>query len=359
MKIYVVQKGDTLSLIAKKHGIVLSDLLKMNPQLTNPDNIMPGMKIKVPTGSKPVKKKEMPKEAPINVKKELPKEAPINVKKEMPKEAPMNVKKEIPKEAPVKAKKEAPIAAKKEAPIHVKKVAVKETAPVAPKSVKEKAEPKKEGPAIGKMLPDEVKYKPTEILAPSIPLMDGEWNAPGPEINPGQYQNIPMMEEPFPNMIAPKKDVQEPMGKEDEKPWDLPYGSPSAPVSPSAYYPEPAYSPSSDYGPQPYPAPYPSGYAPVASPYAPSYGYQGYPCGCHAGYDYSGGYYPTPYGQPVYGYYYPQYYGAFPMPSGYPAASNLYRYTDYSDNGEFGWYGYGVAGPYDQPPKNPDDNDHS
>ncbi len=119
MKIHIVQKGDTLWKIAKKYGVNFEELKKMNSQLSNPDMIMPGMKVKVPTTGGTIKKeapmgqksgagfhlggkKEMPiakqptKEVPI-VKAPI-KEAPI---KEMPiKEMPI---KEIPiKEVPIK-----------------------------------------------------------------------------------------------------------------------------------------------------------------------------------------------------------------------------------------------------------------
>ncbi|WP_462412361.1 SafA/ExsA family spore coat assembly protein [Neobacillus sp. Marseille-QA0830] len=109
MKIHIVQKGDTLWKIAKKYGVNFEELKKLNSQLSNPDMIMPGMKIKVPTTGGTIKK-----EGPVShlgVKKEFPlKEQPI---KEMPvpkKEVPI---KEVPiKEVPVK---EVPIA--KEQPV--------------------------------------------------------------------------------------------------------------------------------------------------------------------------------------------------------------------------------------------------
>jgi len=49
VKIHIVQKGDTLWKIAKKYGVDFEELKKMNSQLSNPDMIMPGMKVKVPT----------------------------------------------------------------------------------------------------------------------------------------------------------------------------------------------------------------------------------------------------------------------------------------------------------------------
>ncbi|MED3393674.1 spore coat assembly protein ExsA, partial [Bacillus wiedmannii] len=55
MKIHIVQKGDTLWKIAKKYGVDFDTLKKTNTQLSNPDLIMPGMKIKVPSNSVHVK----------------------------------------------------------------------------------------------------------------------------------------------------------------------------------------------------------------------------------------------------------------------------------------------------------------
>jgi len=45
-----VKAGDTLSSIAEKYGLELAQLLALNPQITDPDNIMPGMKIKIAVG---------------------------------------------------------------------------------------------------------------------------------------------------------------------------------------------------------------------------------------------------------------------------------------------------------------------
>ncbi|WP_346216407.1 SafA/ExsA family spore coat assembly protein [Caldifermentibacillus hisashii] len=71
MRIHIVQKGDTLWKIAQKYGVDFNQLKSMNTHLSNPDQIMPGMKIKVPTNSGMVKKEMPVKEVPIN------KEAPI------------------------------------------------------------------------------------------------------------------------------------------------------------------------------------------------------------------------------------------------------------------------------------------
>lgn len=58
MKIHIVQKGDTLAKIANEYGIDLGNLISFNPQLSSPDMIMPGMKVKIPTETKPVQKEK-------------------------------------------------------------------------------------------------------------------------------------------------------------------------------------------------------------------------------------------------------------------------------------------------------------
>ena len=121
VKIHIVQKGDTLWKIAKKYGVNFEELKKMNSQLSNPDMIMPGMKIKVPTSGGTIKKEAPMGTKPgatinLGVKKEMP-IAGQPFTKEKPKEMPIKTapKKEVPiKEVPIKAApiKEAP---KKEA----------------------------------------------------------------------------------------------------------------------------------------------------------------------------------------------------------------------------------------------------
>lgn len=48
MRIYIVQKDDTLYKIAKKHHIPVEKIIKLNPHIADPDYIVPGMKIKLP-----------------------------------------------------------------------------------------------------------------------------------------------------------------------------------------------------------------------------------------------------------------------------------------------------------------------
>ena len=138
VKIHIVQKGDTLWKIAKKYGVNFEELKKLNSQLSNPDMIMPGMKIKVPTsggnikketqtgtggakinlGSKkeqPIKEQPIAKEKPI---KEMPVQTPKKAVKEVPvKEVPV---KEVPVEIPVKEKPLRKTKGKTEKTIHPK-----------------------------------------------------------------------------------------------------------------------------------------------------------------------------------------------------------------------------------------------
>lgn len=78
MRIHIVQKGDTLWKIAQKYGVDFEQLKSMNAHISNPDAIMPGMKIKVPTSGGQVKKEEQKKQANVNIfpKKEAPKQQP-------------------------------------------------------------------------------------------------------------------------------------------------------------------------------------------------------------------------------------------------------------------------------------------
>ena len=121
VKIHIVQKGDTLWKIAKKYGVNFEELKKMNSQLSNPDMIMPGMKIKVPT-------------AGVNIKKEAPMGAPnstinIGVKKEMPKK-----EQPILKEQPIAPIAEVPVEMPKEQPLPVQE----QPLPVQEQPIKEK-----------------------------------------------------------------------------------------------------------------------------------------------------------------------------------------------------------------------------
>ncbi|MFO6496485.1 MULTISPECIES: SafA/ExsA family spore coat assembly protein [Bacillus] len=94
MKIHIVQKGDTLEKIAERYEVDFQELKKLNSQLSNPDLIMPGMKIKVPSGGVPVKKEEQP-----SIRKEFPKKQEHPFAKEKPK-VKLDVEDTKPKEKP-------------------------------------------------------------------------------------------------------------------------------------------------------------------------------------------------------------------------------------------------------------------
>ena len=51
--IYTVKQGDTLFLIARRFGIRLEDLIAANPQISDPNQIMPGQRICVPVPQTP------------------------------------------------------------------------------------------------------------------------------------------------------------------------------------------------------------------------------------------------------------------------------------------------------------------
>lgn len=67
LKIHIVQKGDTLWEIAKQYGVDFEELKQFNSHIASPDMIMPGMKIKIPSTTKSVKKET--KKQPSSVTK--------------------------------------------------------------------------------------------------------------------------------------------------------------------------------------------------------------------------------------------------------------------------------------------------
>ena len=50
-KYYVVKAGESLSQISAKTGVTISQLMELNPQITNPANLRIGLKIKLPPPS--------------------------------------------------------------------------------------------------------------------------------------------------------------------------------------------------------------------------------------------------------------------------------------------------------------------
>ncbi|MEC5422054.1 SafA/ExsA family spore coat assembly protein [Virgibacillus sp. C22-A2] len=104
MRIHIVQKGDTLWEISKKYGVDFEQVKQLNSHLSSPDMIMPGMKIKIPGSSKPVKEENIPA---VDVKKETVKKPykdispkPLPVIKEDDKHKHMVVKPEMPIQQP-------------------------------------------------------------------------------------------------------------------------------------------------------------------------------------------------------------------------------------------------------------------
>ncbi|WP_096201439.1 SafA/ExsA family spore coat assembly protein [Bacillus sp. FJAT-45350] len=97
MKIHIVQKGDTLWNLSKKYDVDFEQLKSVNSHLSNPDMIMPGMKIKVPTGGVPVKK-EAPKAMPKKEAKVAPTPPAPAPPPAPPKEKPIAKEKPMPKE---------------------------------------------------------------------------------------------------------------------------------------------------------------------------------------------------------------------------------------------------------------------
>jgi morphogenetic protein associated with SpoVID len=197
LKIHIVQKGDTLWKIAKKYGVDFEELKKMNSQLSNPDLIMPGMKIKVPSSGVPVKNET---KVSFSGKKEMPKsEHPFA--KEKPKQV-MEVTDTKPKEMP---KSEHPFA--KEKPKQVMDVT-----DTKPKEVP------KEKPS--------VPYVPPvpDIKQPAYPELD---------INNYYMLNMAMMPQaPQPQLPPKPSNVLPEMMKPAEKPVQKPAEKPKS-VSPA------------------------------------------------------------------------------------------------------------------------------
>lgn len=103
-----MQLGDTLWKLAEKYNASFEELKKINSHLANPEKLMPGMKIKIPSSAKTVQKEKSKKEQMTPVSKEKTKTST--------KEKTNEVKKEEKKktEHPYKQKSSTPIAVLKE-----------------------------------------------------------------------------------------------------------------------------------------------------------------------------------------------------------------------------------------------------
>ncbi|PFK30109.1 hypothetical protein COI93_22870, partial [Bacillus cereus] len=246
MKIHIVQKGDTLWKIAKKYGVDFETLKKANTQLSNPDLIMPGMKIKVPSSSVHVKKntgvgsvppKEYVKEVqqkefaatptPLGIEDEeealyqtapitqqpamqqTQKEVQIKPQKEMPiqKEVPIQKEKPIQKEVPIQKPpvfekpaviEKPPVVEKVEKPVG--KESTKFSVNILPQPPQPPIKPKKDY-----KISDVIK-KGSELIAPQINKMKPN-NIISPQTkkeNVGNIVSPQMKKENVGNIVSPQ-----------------------------------------------------------------------------------------------------------------------------------------------------------
>ncbi|SDK40501.1 spore coat assembly protein SafA [Sediminibacillus albus] len=240
MKIHVVQKGETLWEIANKYGVDFEELIQLNSHLSNPDMIMPGMKIKVPGSSVQVKKEG-------SLDKEMKK---YPAKPEEKKQQENKGTKQSPPKP--KDKKEG------EAKKHPAKHPWKDTSPKAFPVIKEDdgKKGKKEG----------IPMKPMDF--PKVPMMEQHM-----EKFPANM-NIPSL----PKYDAPKKPMDsKPKGKDEQKKWkqdEFEMPAPSAPshqpMMPINYYPAMPYC--IPVNPMPMPMPMPLQNYPMTEP-------SSHPCG--------------------------------------------------------------------------------
>ncbi len=100
LKIHIVKKGDTLWELSKSYGVDFEALKAANSHIASPDMIMPGMKIRIPTNAKTVKKeaavKEIKKEQQVQTPYKDISPKPIPVIKEDDEKPTMEIKPEIP-----------------------------------------------------------------------------------------------------------------------------------------------------------------------------------------------------------------------------------------------------------------------
>jgi morphogenetic protein associated with SpoVID len=257
VKIHIVQKGDTLWKIAQKYGVDFEQLKKINGHLSDPNMIMPGMKIKVPTAGVPIKKETKtyaPSKKPkvgehpyaetkpfvsFNIDAEMDTASGSVSENEIPvNEAPKAVEKEKPKAPAAKAPKaevkekpkapavEAPKAEAKEKPkapaVEAPKAEVKEK-PKAPAVEAPKAEAKEKPKAPAAKAPKaEVKEKP-KAPAVEAPKAEGKGTAKAPisgtskgmenkkaNVSVNEAPNVPVNETPnVPVNEAPNVPVNE------------------------------------------------------------------------------------------------------------------------------------------------------
>jgi len=198
LKIHIVQKGDTLWELAKKYNVDYEEIKQLNTQLSSPDMIMPGMKVKIPSSKKQVKETEV-----ANKKEVQKKQAEVSYKdlsakplptiKEDDHSKPMEVKAEMPMQhMPMKPVMEMPVMDKevpKETSKPMQKTLIKEE-----KKVEKKEHPMMELPMMNEATQmhitpqqDQMKPKENQEWYPMIPVcchcMHGH--------HPSMHQQIP------------------------------------------------------------------------------------------------------------------------------------------------------------------------
>ncbi|MFC4320928.1 SafA/ExsA family spore coat assembly protein [Litchfieldia salsa] len=245
MKIHIVQKGDTLWKISQKYGVDFEELKKLNSQLSNPDMIMPGMKIKIPSGNVHVKKEAVVNNSPV--KENIQKEAQVKKETQVKKE---NIKAEHP---------------------------YKDLSP-EPKPVMdvEKMQPKKE---VANNAPPKTPYVPKMPTQIDVDI-NNSWNVNAPEINmPQAPANI------LPGMMKPEFDEVESV--QEVAPPKMPE-MPKLPEVPAGYTPQMPVAPAQDTDP----------YCEPITPVMPGDGFNCYPeapfHGAPAGVGFPEGYAPVP-----------------------------------------------------------------
>ncbi len=213
VKIHIVQKGDTLWKLSKKYGVDFENLKSANQHLTNPDLIMPGMKINIPTAGI-----TNPKNVPYQGEgAPMTKEQPI--KKEMPQVQPIEeipTKKEVKKKAPTPPPAVAPAPAP---PPELKPTYQMQQAKMNVNIYKQPAAvPKVPMPPPAKK-PKELPKKPKEL--PKKPI-----SKPEPKVAPKEM----VVPKPVKKLPEKKKPVAKPKMK--PQPMPLPIQQPIYPISP-------------------------------------------------------------------------------------------------------------------------------
>lgn len=282
MRIHIVQKGDTLWEIAQKYGVDFEQLKQMNTHLSNPDMIMPGMKIKVPTDGKAVKKKEAPitKEAPIAKEAPIMKEAPKAVHpykdvSKKPKEV-MGVKQEDQDEALMMQYNDGlDVNMYNQYMFNMPQYPMHQPTPHV-----KGAEVDEESPEFDEHTPAQLPYPGMlpQNCVPMTPIL------PGPGFHPPMH-HVPMMPQGYPQMVNPAMTPGVPgVGglPQYEELEESPDNIPEMPNFDAVG----------------------GAYAPMGNPYNP------HDCGCGGPTPYGASQYPAPFG----GLGYSQPYGGYPVP---------------------------------------------